>query len=287
MIVASPAGSMRRGHRSVWVAGAPSNADRPPDRMSPTGFDRRLHRARGRPQALTPRRGRAKNRPAKRRRRPCPAPRASPAARPGARNRPPFRADHVGSLLRPPELQEARAAWKAGTLAPEALRAVEDRCIAAAIRKQEELGLRAATDGEYRRAYWHYDFVVRAGWRGAVRAGAEDPVQGQRGAAAHAAGQRQDRLVEAGDAGPLPVRRRPRDHGGAEDDHPVAQRGAFPRRAAGDRCEDLSGPGRVLRRSGRGLPEGGGGVRRRGLPLSAAGRGEHRLSVRPGADRRR
>jgi 5-methyltetrahydropteroyltriglutamate--homocysteine methyltransferase len=75
------------------------------------------------------------------------------------RNRPPFRADHVGSLLRPRELAEARAAHKAGTLSHEALRAVEDRCIEAAIRQQEAIGLRAATDGEYRRAYWHYDFV--------------------------------------------------------------------------------------------------------------------------------
>src|ERR1700733_2391529 len=77
----------------------------------------------------------------------------------GPRNLPPFRADHVGSLLRPWELVEARAARKAGTLSAEALRAVEDRCIQAAIRKQEELGLRAATDGEYRRAFWHLDFV--------------------------------------------------------------------------------------------------------------------------------
>ena len=81
-------------------------------------------------------------------------------ARAVPRSRPPFRADHVGSLLRPRELAEARAARKAGTLSPEALRAVEDRCITAAIARQEEIGLRAATDGEYRRAYWHYDFVA-------------------------------------------------------------------------------------------------------------------------------
>jgi 5-methyltetrahydropteroyltriglutamate--homocysteine methyltransferase len=73
---------------------------------------------------------------------------------------PPFRADHVGSLLRPKALQAARAAWKAGTLPLDALRDVEDRCIVAAIAKQEEIGLRAATDGEYRRASWHYDFVA-------------------------------------------------------------------------------------------------------------------------------
>jgi 5-methyltetrahydropteroyltriglutamate--homocysteine methyltransferase len=56
-------------------------------------------------------------------------------------------------------LAEARASHKAGTLTADALRAVEDRCIEAAVRKQEDLGLRAATDGEYRRAYWHFDFV--------------------------------------------------------------------------------------------------------------------------------
>jgi 5-methyltetrahydropteroyltriglutamate--homocysteine methyltransferase len=73
---------------------------------------------------------------------------------------PPFRADHVGSLLRPKVLQEARAGWKVGNLPHAALREVEDNCIAAAIARQEEIGLRAATDGEYRRAYWHYDFVA-------------------------------------------------------------------------------------------------------------------------------
>ena len=73
---------------------------------------------------------------------------------------PPFRADHVGSLLRPKELQAARAAWKSGALPLAGLREVEDRCIGAAIARQESIGLRAATDGEYRRAYWHYDFVA-------------------------------------------------------------------------------------------------------------------------------
>jgi 5-methyltetrahydropteroyltriglutamate--homocysteine methyltransferase len=77
------------------------------------------------------------------------------------RNRPPFRADHVGSLLRPPALREARADHAAGTLTAAALRAIEDRHIRDAIKKQEAIGLRAATDGEYRRAYWHYDFVAR------------------------------------------------------------------------------------------------------------------------------
>ncbi|MGH7153012.1 MAG: 5-methyltetrahydropteroyltriglutamate--homocysteine S-methyltransferase [Acetobacteraceae bacterium] len=75
------------------------------------------------------------------------------------RTRPPFRADHVGSLLRPQRLREARSAWKAGRLPAATLRSIEDECIAAAIARQREVGLRDATDGEYRRAYWHYDFV--------------------------------------------------------------------------------------------------------------------------------
>ncbi len=79
---------------------------------------------------------------------------------PKARANPPFRADHVGSLLRPEPLRQARAAWKAGTLSHDKLREVENRCIEAAIARQQELGLRAATDGEYRRAYWHFDFVA-------------------------------------------------------------------------------------------------------------------------------
>ena len=81
------------------------------------------------------------------------------AASTAPRTRPPFRADHVGSLLRPKALQDARARWKQGALDRDGLREVEDRCIRAAIARQEEIGLRAATDGEYRRAYWHYDFV--------------------------------------------------------------------------------------------------------------------------------
>jgi 5-methyltetrahydropteroyltriglutamate--homocysteine methyltransferase len=72
---------------------------------------------------------------------------------------PPFRADHVGSLLRPPELREARARAKAGAITAAQLREVEDRCIRAAVARQETLGLRAVTDGEYRRDFWHLDFL--------------------------------------------------------------------------------------------------------------------------------
>ncbi len=73
--------------------------------------------------------------------------------------KPPYRADQVGSLLRPPELQEARAKAKAGTLPPGELKAIEDRAIRAAVAKQEALGLQGITDGEFRRDFWHLDFV--------------------------------------------------------------------------------------------------------------------------------
>src|SRR5438034_4757568 len=74
-------------------------------------------------------------------------------------SRPPFHADQVGSLLRPKELHQARAAAKAGKLAAAALTAVEDRAIGQAVKKQEAIGLPAVTDGEFRRDFWHLDFL--------------------------------------------------------------------------------------------------------------------------------
>jgi len=76
-----------------------------------------------------------------------------------ARTAPPFRADHVGSLLRPPELLRARDDAAAGRISPEELRAVENDAIRTAVRMQENVGLRAATDGEFRRSSWHMDFI--------------------------------------------------------------------------------------------------------------------------------
>ena len=74
------------------------------------------------------------------------------------RTKPPFRADHVGSLLRPATLKEARAKHAKGELDAAGLKAVEDREIERVIRKQEEVGLKLATDGEFRRSWWHFDF---------------------------------------------------------------------------------------------------------------------------------
>jgi 5-methyltetrahydropteroyltriglutamate--homocysteine methyltransferase len=76
-----------------------------------------------------------------------------------SRNRPPFRADHVGSLLRPLPLKQARAKRERGEMSAEVLRDIEDREIAVVIKKQEDIGLKAVTDGEFRRAFWNYDFL--------------------------------------------------------------------------------------------------------------------------------
>jgi 5-methyltetrahydropteroyltriglutamate--homocysteine methyltransferase len=70
-----------------------------------------------------------------------------------------FRADHVGSLLRPAVLAEAREKARRNEISKDELRAVQDKCIAEAIRQQENIGLRAITDGEMRRDYWHVDFL--------------------------------------------------------------------------------------------------------------------------------
>ncbi len=75
------------------------------------------------------------------------------------RTKPPFRADHVGSLLRPRVLHEARAKRAKGEITAEALKAIEDREIESAIQKQEAVGLQAITDGEFRRSWWHLDFL--------------------------------------------------------------------------------------------------------------------------------
>jgi 5-methyltetrahydropteroyltriglutamate--homocysteine methyltransferase len=79
------------------------------------------------------------------------------------RTSPPFRADHVGSLLRPPELLAARADFAAGRIPAEQLRAVEDAAITDVVKMQEAVGLQSATDGEFRRASWHMDFIYQLG----------------------------------------------------------------------------------------------------------------------------
>ena len=75
------------------------------------------------------------------------------------RTKPPFRADHVGSLLRPASLKQARERRAKGEIGAADLKAVEDREIERVIKKQEDVGLQAVTDGEFRRSWWHLDFL--------------------------------------------------------------------------------------------------------------------------------
>ena len=81
----------------------------------------------------------------------------------GRRSTPPFRADHVGSLLRPKELLQAREDCAAGQITPEELRALEDDAIRDVVKMQRDVGLQSATDGEFRRAAWHMDFIYELG----------------------------------------------------------------------------------------------------------------------------
>lgn len=75
----------------------------------------------------------------------------------------PFRADHVGSLLRPDSVKQARSQYAKGAVTKEELREVENEAIADFIEKQKEIGFTAVTDGELRRAYWHLDFIRELG----------------------------------------------------------------------------------------------------------------------------
>jgi 5-methyltetrahydropteroyltriglutamate--homocysteine methyltransferase len=75
------------------------------------------------------------------------------------RTTPPFRADHVGSLLRPPELLKAREDHSEGRISDEELRGAEDEAIRDVVKMQKDVGLQSATDGEFRRASWHMDFI--------------------------------------------------------------------------------------------------------------------------------
>ena len=76
-------------------------------------------------------------------------------------SKPPFRADHVGSFLRPKALLDAREAFRAGDIDAATLRGVEDEAIRDVVRFQEDLGLQSITDGEFRRTYFHTDFLLQ------------------------------------------------------------------------------------------------------------------------------
>src|SRR5688500_10258421 len=87
----------------------------------------------------------------------------------------PYRADEVGSILRTAPLKEARAKREKGEITAAQLKAVEDQEIPKIVRKQEEVGLKLATDGEFRRSWWHFDFI--GGLQGAEIYNAEQGIQ--------------------------------------------------------------------------------------------------------------
>jgi len=87
------------------------------------------------------------------------------------RMKPPFRADHVGSLLRPKHLLEARDKLDKKEITAAELRRIEDEAIRRAVKRQEDVGLKSVTDGEFRRRSWHMDFICRIG--GVVSAGTQ------------------------------------------------------------------------------------------------------------------
>jgi 5-methyltetrahydropteroyltriglutamate--homocysteine methyltransferase len=86
-----------------------------------------------------------------------------------SRPSPPFRADHVGSLLRPKELLRARDEHQRGVISAAELRGIEDEAIRKAVKMQEDIGLQGVTDGEYRRGSWHMDFLYQIGGAAKVK----------------------------------------------------------------------------------------------------------------------
>ncbi len=147
---------------------------------------------------------------------------------------PPFRADHVGSLLRPPELLAARDDFAADRIDADQLKAAEDKAIDAVVAMQRDVGLQAVTDGEFRRAVWHMDFINQIGGIGQAAGHMAVTFHNADGdiewtpAALHVDRKLVMEKTIFGDhyqylasvAGGL----------GAEADHPVAEHGALPRR---------------------------------------------------------
>ena len=147
-----------------------------------------------------------------------------------------------------PRCSEARAKRAKGEISAADLKAIEDREIERVIKKQEEVGLQAVTDGEFRRSWWHLDFLW--GLDGVERHVMDERrrVRGGEDARRRHQGHRQGRLHRPSDDRALQVRRRSHQ-GHAEDHHSGAVRDLRPPDADADRQDGLSGPRRVLPRS--------------------------------------
>ena len=154
------------------------------------------------------------------------------------RTKPPFRADHVGSLLRTAPIKQARAQREKGEITAAQLKEVEDREIEKIIKKQEEIGLKLATDGEFRRSWWHFDFFAMLDGVELYELDHGIQFQGVQTKPQSIRVNGQDRLLQPPDARALQVPQGAHQ-GDAEDDHPGAERDAFPARAQGGRARRL------------------------------------------------
>ena len=146
------------------------------------------------------------------------------------RTKPPFRADMVGSLLRTAPVKQARAQREKGAITAAQLKEVEDREIEKIIKKQEEIGLKLVTDGEFRRAWWHFDFFSMLDGvelyeldHGIQFHGVQTKMQSIKVS-------RKDRLLQPPDDRALQVPEGAHQSD-AEDVHPGAEPNAFPARA--------------------------------------------------------
>ena len=192
------------------------------------------------------------------------------------RTSPPFRADHVGSLLRPPDLLAASDDFAAGTdRAPPSCARSRTRRSPRPSGMQEEAGLQTATDGEFRRASWHMDFIYQLGGISQAPGNLAVRFQNESGAdRVHPGGPARRR---AGPPRPYDLRRRlplPAVGGRArqhpEADHPVAEHGPLPRRPGRHRPVRVPGHGAVLVRPVRRLRAAGAGDRRARLHATSS-----------------
>ena len=203
-------------------------------------------------------------------------------------SKPPFRADHVGSLLRPAALKRRAPSSPRARSTRAALKAVEDREIERVIKKQEEVGLQSVTDGEFRRSWWHLDFLWGLD-------GAEKHVMDDRRCLRRASTTRNEGVKVTGKLGfsghPMIehfkfVAAHTKQH--AEDHDSGAVGDLWPPGRAADRCRTIyPRHRRDLRRSRPGLQESRARLRRCRLPLSAARRSLHRHAVRREVSRSR
>jgi 5-methyltetrahydropteroyltriglutamate--homocysteine methyltransferase len=166
------------------------------------------------------------------------------------RAQPPFRADHVGSLLRPPALLEAREQFRTGDITRKALKQAENTAIVEAVAMQERIGLQAATDGEFRRRSWHMDFIYQLG--GITKTDQQLRISMHNKTSETFVRHAGDGGHEPGRARRADLRRRlpvPVPHGvlgAAEAYDPVAEHGPLPRGRIGRRPDRVPRPRTVL-----------------------------------------